>query len=70
MVEPKPSFGGENVTGFWGYDEIQLRAPTDVMDERRADALEGIAEGSFSTLAEAVNHYDGLCENQAEEERE
>ena len=51
--------GGESVVGFWGYgDDIQLQIPADVMDARRADALNGIAQGSFSVLSKALQYHE------------
>ena len=53
------SDGAENVVGFWGYgDDLQLREPTDVMDARRADALNGIARGSFNVLSKALEYHE------------
>ena len=53
------SDGAENVIGFWGYgDDIQLRVPTDVMDARRADALNGIARRSFHVLSKALRYHE------------
>ena len=47
-------YTGEGVVGFWGYgDEIQLQVPTEVMDARWADALDGVARRGFHALNEA-----------------
>ena len=57
-----PSFSDtdESVVGFWGYDDdIQLQAPTEVMDFRRADTLEGIARRGSHALNETLKHYEG-----------
>ena len=49
----------EGVVGFWGYGEnMQLEAPTQVMDFRRADALDGVAQRGFHALNEALQYYE------------
>ena len=49
----------EGVLGFWGYGEtMQLEAPTQVMDFRRADALDGVAQRGFHALNEALQYYE------------
>ena len=49
----------ESVIGFWGYgDDIQLQIPANVMDARRADALNGIAQGSFHVLSKALQYHE------------
>ena len=49
----------ESVIGFWGYgDDIQLQIPADVMDARRADALNGISQGSFHVLSKALQYHE------------
>ena len=46
--------------GYWGYgDDIRLQAPTEVMDSRRADALNGVARQGFHSLNEALRYYEG-----------
>ena len=49
----------EDVVGFWGYGEnMQLEVPTQVMDFRRADALDGVAQRGFHALNEALQYYE------------
>ncbi len=51
--------GGEWVVGFWGYDDdIELQAPTDVMDARRADALDRITRINDDILHKALHHHE------------
>ncbi len=49
----------EGVVGFWGYGKnMQLEAPTQVMDFRRADALDEVAQRGFHALNEALQCYE------------
>ncbi len=58
-VEQGSSNTDEGVVGFWGYGEnMQLEAPTQVMDFRRADALDGVAQRGFHALNEALQYYE------------
>lgn len=50
---------GEWVVGFWGYDDhVELQAPTDVMDARRADALDRITRINDDILHKALHHHE------------
>ena len=56
-----PSFSDtdEVVVGFWGYDDdIQLQAPTEVIEFRRAEALNGVAQRGSHALNEALRRYE------------
>ena len=56
-----PSFSDtdEVAVGFWGYDDdIQLQTPSQVMEFRRAEALNGVAQRGFHALNEALRHYE------------
>ena len=54
-----PDWDEYQAIGFWGYgDDIHLRAPTDVMDFRRADALDGVTKRGFHALEEALRYYE------------
>ncbi len=60
-ISPVSSDSDEQyVIGFWGYgDDIELRAPADVMDARRADAFNRVAQRGFGVLNEALRHHEG-----------
>ncbi len=56
-----PSFSDtdEVAVGFWGYDDdIQLQTPSQVMELRRAEALNGVARRGFHALNEALQRYE------------
>ncbi len=54
-----PSFGGGNVIGFWGYEnDIEIQIPTDIMDARRADALDGITRINDDILHKALHQHN------------
>ena len=44
-------------TGVYGGD-IRLQAPTEVMDWRRADALDGVVRRGLHALNEALQYYE------------
>ena len=54
-----PDWDEYQAIGFWGYgDDIHLRVPTDVMDFRRVDALDGVAKRGFHALNEVLRYYE------------
>ena len=54
-----PDWDEYQAIGFWGYgDDIHLQVPADIMDSRRADALDGVAKRGFHALNEALRHHE------------
>ena len=54
-----PDWDEYQAIGFWGYgDDIHLQVPADIMDSRRADALDGVAKRGFHALNEALRYHE------------